>query len=528
LISPERRHWILLAISLLAFALRFPASFWGDPYSYHFDEPFIAKPAAHIAATGDMNPHFFRYPSGLIYAEAGVIALNRSNAAMNLSPAEGAGYGPADLSAGWWPAILGGRHVVVVAGAAGVYAVGLLAWRLAGPLAGVLAALLLAFFPLHVEHSAYLTTDVPAATLLLAAFAAAVRSRPNLRDFAVAGAWLGAAAATKYTAAIGAGGLIALALLGDAPRRWGGIAVAAAATIAVFLLLCPYSLLDWSGFVADLRIVRDHYRGGHLGAEGTANWLWYLTRLRQDGLGVPGMVLMATGCAGVLAWPMLARGEREDSARRPLLAGVVLATAVLWFLWLGSVRVRFERNMMFAATLATAAAGCGLAALIRAVGRLGRPAGVVASLLFAAAMAGPLALSVVHVSRFAGGDTRSLARAWIEANVEPGASIVREEFTPRPDPDRYRVEYVWSLASRPVGWYAVNDVDYVVASAAVYNRYMNAHGPGMDAARATYRRIAMLPRAAVFAPGFGLGGPAGPLITIHRVPRNDGTGSSRP
>jgi hypothetical protein len=124
-------------------------------------------------------------------------------------------------------------------------------------------------------------------------------------------------------------------------------------------------------------------------------------------------------------------------------------------------------------------------------------------------------MSVRIAQRLSSEDTRGQALAWIEANVPAGAHIVREEYTPQPDPNRYQVEYMWSLGFEDPRNFHRMRVDYVVASQAVYARFLNDPAARYPEITGHYRRIFRLPRAAEFVPGSA----TGPLVTIYRVPR---------
>jgi len=50
-------------IVLLALLLRFPGVFSGYPLVLHPDEPTLVDAARAMVLSGDLNPHFFRYPS---------------------------------------------------------------------------------------------------------------------------------------------------------------------------------------------------------------------------------------------------------------------------------------------------------------------------------------------------------------------------------------------------------------------------------------------------------------------------------
>ena len=74
----SKRHQItLLLIVLLALLLRLWRLDFGQelPYLAHTDEPTQYNPAIRIIKTGDLNPHFFNYPSLTIYIDTVVLYL---------------------------------------------------------------------------------------------------------------------------------------------------------------------------------------------------------------------------------------------------------------------------------------------------------------------------------------------------------------------------------------------------------------------------------------------------------------------
>ena len=60
----------IMLVGLLAIALtvRVIGLDWGLPYLYHPDEPPHVTIILNILKTGDLNPHWFKYPSFRIYA----------------------------------------------------------------------------------------------------------------------------------------------------------------------------------------------------------------------------------------------------------------------------------------------------------------------------------------------------------------------------------------------------------------------------------------------------------------------------
>lgn len=506
----------LIAVLAAGAAVRMVGTDWGEPDGYHFDERFVLAPALRIVETGDPNPRFFNYPSALIYATTGIVWLHSTAGDMPLELPDSPAYGPADLGTWTWPALRDSRRLVSILGVLGILGAAWLAYRTGGREAALLAGVLVASLALHAEHSHFLTTDVPMTTILTFAFVLGARPGAGAAAGAASGAALGLAIATKYTAGFALVPILVVnALAGGSLVR---VAAVVPGALVAFIAACPFALLDWSKFTNDLTIVRDHYRRGHLGAEGNGNWGWYLMRLRQEGLGSTGLGLLVLGLAGVLVDTI--RPQRSCAGRDggPAIALVIAATAIAWFGWLGLVRVRFERNLIPAVVLAAVASAHGLTALLsrlpaRESDTLRGLTSVrsVCTGLLIVALAAPAALAMRRTAMLAGDDTRSQAAAWIAATLPAGSKIIREEYTPRPDPDRFDVLYVWSLAVRDPVWYRTNGVDYVVASSAIHGRF---HGPGSFEAE-RYGRLFLWPKAASFVPGPTVRGPA---VTVFKVP----------
>ncbi len=403
---------------------------------------------------------------------------------------------------------------VALLGAATVVAVAVAARAVAGPGAGMIAFALLAFMPLHVELSHYLTTDVPAACFLALAFALAVGA-PVSRLWTV-GVAIGVAIATKYTSAVALPGLFAVLLL----RRSRPLALvmAAVSAVAMFLVLCPYSLLDWRLFLADIDGVREHYTSGHFGAEGNFNWGWYLRRLLDHGLGASGLAVLGCGLLASLwsvpqAWRE--RDEQGNLAYGRLVAAVITLTSLLWFGWLGAVTVRFERNLIPVLVLATIGGACGLASIVGAASSRWRRGGAILMIVLALAIVPVARMAVTATQRLGGGDTRARTTEWIRDHVPAGSYIVREEYGPRPDPQRYRVNYTWSAAHLEPQWYILNNIDYVIVSSAVYRRFLTDPAQRFPQIVERYREMLLWEQVLEQEPG-----PAemGPTITVLRPP----------
>jgi len=510
---------------LVAVTLRGSALDWGAPYLYHPDEHYIVHPALNMVREGTLNPHWFMYPSLLIYAEAGIVAASHPFIAAPLTsdPAVNR-VGAWDIAPAQWPYALAGRWMVVTFAVLGVWLLYRAAMSYGGAPVGVAAALFLVSAALHNESSHYLTTDVPATTLLTAALLFSVQG-PAMRRLAAAGVCAGLAAATKYTA-----GIVLLVPLGAAlagswrlvGRRWLVIVAAAAAG---FLTTCPYAVLDCAAFGRDLLQQEQHYLAGNAAG---SNWRWYLGYLYTTGLGRP---LAVASAAGLIASLMLSlHCLRRVASRRSLptidpvgnraaqpgpLTLVLCVVPLVYFAIVCSYAYRAERNLLLLLPFL-----CLLDAEVcwRAVRRvLPERAAMGGFAVVVLLIAAPGIYSCVRQNQLlARPDTRTLALEWIDANVAPGSRIAREEYTPQVSGDRYDVTYAWSLSSHDYSWYLSEKIDYLVLSSNVYGRALAPPFVAGATGAAFYTFVFQhLPQEVEIGPAADR---QGPTIRVYQVP----------
>ncbi|MBI2094592.1 MAG: glycosyltransferase family 39 protein [Candidatus Omnitrophica bacterium] len=247
----------LWAVLLLAFGLRLCGANFGLPGLFHQDEPIVVNHALAYV-NGDLNPHFFKIPPLLSYLLFGVYGvyyavmavfcgMTRENFALLFFRDPGSFY------------FLGRLIFGVVMGTASVYLLYRLTRKLFDENTAVLAAGFFAVSYLHVRDSHYLYADIPMIfTMLLAmnSLASYVRCHRQ-RDLILASVWAGVSVAFKY---IAAPILVPIFVVLAGEAREAGktkflkksLSVLAACA-AAYLLLNPYSVLDFSFFVKELR-----------------------------------------------------------------------------------------------------------------------------------------------------------------------------------------------------------------------------------------------------------------------------------
>ena len=394
----SRYCWLaLVGVLALAAGLRLWGLLAGPPV-WHADEfRFVFWPLNFFG--GDLNPHFFNYPSLQFYLCA-VVYL--------------AYYLVHGLLANGWTLIEFAAHhyfwdadrLLLLARLTSVaFALGTVAWvfllgrALGGWLGGILAALLLAVGALHVRQSPLAAVDVPMTFWFAGATWAAVRllQRQGLRDYLLAGALVGLAAGTKYPGGLAGAGVLAAHLLARRSPFAGRLWLAGMASVGAFLLVCPYVLLDYETFWRGFSFETGHLSQGR--ADLGSGWWYHLSISLRYNLGWVGLGLTVAAVVQAVRRP-----RRE--------VWVVLAGFVAYLAVMGWGKLVFAR---YALPLVALQAVLAADALSQANGRRW--------LLGLAALAAlePL-YSAVRIAQLQGRrDTRAEARAWMERHVPAGA-----------------------------------------------------------------------------------------------------------
>ncbi|HEY7699100.1 MAG TPA: glycosyltransferase family 39 protein [Vicinamibacteria bacterium] len=395
-------RWRWVSILLLAAGLRlWSVDFGLDIERVRPDEEFVVGKAQQMVSTSDLNPHFFHYPSLLIYVNAGLQLVAPSSVEPRLI----------------------GRLVSVACGVGTVLLVGLLGARLYSPTAGFLAALFLAVAYQHVRESHFATTDVPLVFLFTASFCAAAEGfrQRRLSLFRLSALLAGLAASIKYPGvlAVVPALFLGLSLPGLGSReRAREVLVGAFLFAAAFALTSPFVLLDAEGARQSFsELFREHWGDRRLASHDP----WFpLTFSLRHGLGLP---LLSLGVMGLLA-----RSRNRIGFLLPLWFAIFYAAAAV-------TPTHFARYSLPAVPLLCLGAGLFVASLpVRMPIRAGL---VVAAVL-------PSLLDSISLDRVLGReDTRALAASWIGRNLPEGTPIlVTRGYGAPPIPSGYPVRQV--------------------------------------------------------------------------------------
>ena len=446
----------LLAVLSLGGALRAVGIQYGLPFGtlLNPDEQSIVPRAWKMAHGGGLDPHWFDYPTLVMYLLAPFQAW------------QGA------------PSFLTARVVILVLGLGAVAATWWLGRRAYGGQAALVGAATVAVATIHVSYSRMAVTDVPLTLGVATALALIVAGRLEW-----AGLVAGLAAGAKYP-----GVFLLVPLVVAGWGKWRRVAVGVALAAAAFLATSPFVLVHPQQAVHEALRVQRLAREGWLGFEHDyPTPLAFLDRLWQ-GVG-PLLVLAAVGLL-VALW----KRSRTDLA----LASFV----VVYFVDLMTLHAHFDRYTL---------------PLIPAVGVLAGRLRPVAPLALALLVV-PLWWSIDDAARLTRTDTRVVAARWISTHVPVAASLAAESSTALPGqwvlplllpgPGR------GFDPNRSVARLRADGVRYVVVTGAVADRVLRARDAYPREARFYDDLARSATRVLDVEPG---GGRTGPWVQVYRL-----------
>ncbi len=468
----SRRFLFLLAcVILVALLLRLWGLAYDLPYIYHPDEAVPLSISQRMFKTGDLNPHFFHWPSLSIYLNLlvyvpyfllgkvlGVFQTPRDIPDL-VQVTMGVAYAPMPST------VVLGRLLTVGFGVGAVVLLCLIGWKLTDNYwVGLLAASFAAISPPTVEHSRWITPDMMATFFVLLATLASllVFKQGKAWHYAMAGAAVGLAASTKYNGVLA----LLLLLLADFLRyRLGGhrgrkLYLALVMTVLAFFAATPFALLDSSKFLTDFRFDRAHYSIGHPGSEGDT-LAWYLNYLWT-----------VIGPVSLLAVLGIVYGFLSKSKE------VILLTAfpIVYFAFISSFVVRNERTLLPLTPFLFLLASVLLRRFFHRIIEL-RAGGLRTALVVALSVVVTISLGIPLYRTVRYGvdlhhvDSRETARMWIDESLPWGAQVVVESYAPYVDPMHFEVLGVGRMIDFAPEWYRAEGFDYLVFGEDMFGRF---------------------------------------------------------
>ena len=463
---------LLIAIVAFGLVLRVWGINYGLPYTYGPDEPTYVTISLQMLKTGDLNPHWWYYPSLMFYLNAAVLlvyfVIGRALGILSLAtPA--AFPNPQVITMGVGRLALPAEFLIArgmtalfsVAAILLVYAIGR---RLFNKWVAIIAALFFAFSPTVINLSHRFAPDLFAMFFSLVSFYFAARIVDDLRarNYVLAGIGAGLAIASKYNAGLVLAALLAAHFLRFGRAGWRRKEIYGAVLVAavVFIVATPFAVLDFQNFWEGVRWQAFSYSAeGHAGQEGGA-LVWYITYLWQT----EGLVFLLAIFSVI--------GSLYKRSQKNLL---LISYSLVYFVFVSSLLVRNDRTILQIIPFIDLMAASILFTMYEwSIGLLGnyRAVAVTASLGVIALCVFPAAQSVVAADlRLTQTDTRETARVWIDKNIPAGSRIALEAYSPYVDPSRYAVLGEYSMIDQTPDWYVQNGYEYLVFSYGAYGRF---------------------------------------------------------
>ncbi len=397
-------RWLLAAIFLLALGLRLWGNNWGLPgrTEMHPDEHDYVMKHALLLSRQNLDPGWYNYPAFLMYLTAGASGILRH-------------LGCAMLD---WQCYLVGRIIVAIFGAATSLVMFGLARALGGSArAGLLAALWMALLPLNVWECHMAITDPVMTfwTALTVLLSVRLIDRTRLIDFALAGAALGLAVGSKYTAAIAVVAIFAGTVASRSVwlRKFAGLVIAGVTSLVFAFIATPYSFIHFDKLRTAMQYEHNHTIGHHSGFSLPADGWQYHRYLYQIVAAWPfslGIALYACAAAGAL-WALFHFDRRKF---------VPIAFAAAFFAVTGSWTFTPIRYYLPIIVLGTVLAGLWQADWIESGKGPRRAIAVIATL---ACLIYTGIFTMQTTARF-GRETRDVAGRWLDENLKTNQTML--------------------------------------------------------------------------------------------------------
>lgn len=442
----------LLLILAISFYNRISLINYGNPPQITInEEKRIVDTARDMIILKDINPHFFNYPSFIYY----LIAL--LGFVINLT-----------TTSDQHLLFIVSRFAVVCFSMMSIVIIYLIGKEILNKHAALFSVLFLSFSVLHLENSYFVNVDMPMVAWLLLSFLFAAKifnGRTHLKNYLFAGFFIGLASSTKYNAIIGIIFLLAAHALSERYKENKvinkNLLIYSAALIVSFFLITPFSLFDYNSFIQSIRFESIHYKAGHLGAE--TNYISYLEYLKiiWNEYGIVPILFAALG--SFVLW--------KDYRNRFLL---LIAFPSVYFLFIGSYKVYFARNILITIPFLSLLIGFGFQSMIDITEkyffeRSKKMKLISFSLLLIMALFIPVKNVYSFMEKTNLIDTRIECKEWMENNLSPDSKILRESYTPELSNKFSKVTAIGLIGKFTE---SLKTYDYILISSANYERIM--------------------------------------------------------
>jgi hypothetical protein len=305
----------------------------GFPLLTHPDEATIINPVVNMTRAGSLNPGNFNRPDQFLYYLNFIVLNLISYIAYGVNIAEA--YGSHTLDFYFYS-----RFLISIMGSL-IPVVAYLIGKQIKPHFALPAAVTFALFPLYIEHSVYITPDIPITllTMVIMYFVLRYVNTDKNQYLIIATIFAAINTSEKYPGAISFAIIIAGIALQSFRNKTNGtrcrikpfilqiLKVGLIYVVSLFIV-APYTFLDYNSVLNAL--IRES-RSTHLGAD-SLGWLgnlWFYVKTFYKYMNVFGVILLAIGIYG------LARSKQKT--------GLILLYGFLYWLLLSVLALHWER-----------------------------------------------------------------------------------------------------------------------------------------------------------------------------------------
>lgn len=403
--------FFLILIAVTAIYFRFVKLDWGEGYFFHPDERNIAGAVAQLRFPNELNPHFFAYGSVPVYIYFAVSALFKSS------------YLPADM---FERSIMVGRIIsamLSVLSLVVVYKLG----RNIGRRVGILAVVMAVFSVGLIQYAHFSTVESMLGFFYLIVVWQLIEfiKHGRCKYLVVASIFCGISIATKLTSLLIVPVVLISVFLGSNRSILSylrNVGLALFLVVSIYVLLFPYSILDFDGFKKSL-----DYEGGVATGkirvfytrqyESSTPVVWHFTRVFPWTTGVLVTALLP------IAWAACTgRVLRFKSVTGRKVIFLIWTWISIFFFWHAGLYVKWIRYIVpilpFVFVL--------LAWFIEDLSRYGRLGRVVSRIILIFVLFEMMTKAIIFTRMYRQTDTRVQAGKWAEKNISPGERILSE------------------------------------------------------------------------------------------------------
>ena len=498
--------WLTLTFLItlaLGATVRFVGINYDLPLITHPDEPRMVDSVIDMIERRSFEPREFTWPAHVVMMVGYVVSVFYSYLVLGLQP-EAAINLVGDEH--WYLATRIGVAIFGIIGIALAYFIGA---RLNRGI-GVIAAVLVAFFPFFVYHSHFATADIPLAVTVMAVILAAMKylEKPGYPPLLAMSFFTAFAIAIKYPGLIAAGMIaivVAIRAFTDRDlRRFVSHGFTSLFALGVSLFVISPVLFTRRGQV--FRRLDNESRDTHVGADGLnfSEKLWFYW---SQYFGASGWLLLIPLVVGVIA-----------IIRFRLVIAIPLFTGVLFWLALSTLGLHWARwgMPMFVTPLLVSAAGVYYLfdVVSKKLTRFQKPVTATLVAVSVVATANLVATSVATSAGFLVTDTRAIATKDFERLGITEENSVYEGYTVHNTNAPWRVfHHFEEIDGQLIP--LEDDFDYVVISSSMYGRYFAE--ARYEEQQRFYRLLEdTYPLVAEYSAVGGTGSSHNPLLNIPR------------